>query len=95
MMYELGQVHDDLEGACRSFMALINAGYRPNIISYNTLIGALAKNPNATVLLPATSQALGPLQPFSTRSAPGSWSVVNMVADLNGTTGLEAALQGA
>lgn len=93
-MYEFGQVHNDLEGACRSFMALINAGFRPSIISYNTLIGALAKNANETVILPSGSQSLGPPQPSMMRPLPGCWSILNLVASLNGSTGLDASMRG-
>lgn len=92
-MYEFGQVHDDLEGACRTFLAIINAGLRPSIISYNTLVGALAKNPNSTVILPSQAQPLEPQQ-RAPRLPVGCWSMSNFVLSLNGSTGLDASFQG-
>lgn len=63
LIYELGQTHGDLEGACCAFRAIFLSGLRPNTISYNSLLSALVKDINGTVpvILPGKASTGGPL----------------------------------
>ncbi len=60
LVYELGQVHNDVAGALAAFRAILRMGRRPNTISFNSLFSALMKDANAT--LPAAGLLFGEQQ---------------------------------
>lgn len=68
LVYELGQVHNDLDGALYAFRAILRMGRRPNTISYNSLLSALMKDANATLSAPPVP---GQAQPPSASAKRG------------------------
>lgn len=69
LIYELGQVHNDVAGALAAFRAILRMGRRPNTISFNSLFCALMKDANAT--LPAADLLFEEQQPLQDEEEEG------------------------